>query len=116
MLAHLTLSGEWLRFGFPPPSKEGEDGPKGAAMVGLTRKVFVGHSLHCDGIHHASGSHEGGVGKILSPAFEILLEPRGDGHGEAGFLAAKNRFGEIVFEGFPQDEFGLAAAHFVVGT
>ena len=98
--AHLTLFSEWLRFGFPPPGKEGEDGPKGSAMVGLTRKVLVGHSLHGDGIHHASGSYEGGIGEILRPAFEILLEPRGDGHSKARFLAAKNGFGEIVFEGF----------------
>ena len=59
-------------------------------MVGLTRKMFVGHSLYREGIHHAGGSHEGSIGEILCPAFEILLEPRGDGHGEAGFLAAKN--------------------------
>ena len=69
-------------------------------MVGLTRKMFVGHSLYRYGIHYAGGGYEGGIGEILRPASEILLKPRGDGHGEAGFLAAKNRFGEIVFEGF----------------
>ena len=69
-------------------------------MVGLTRKMFVGHSLYRYGIHYAGGSYEGGIGEILRPAFEILLEPRGDGHSEAGFLTSKNRLWEIVFEGF----------------
>ena len=67
-------------------------------------------------IKNSGGGHEGGLGELFGPAAKILLEPRGDGHGEAGFFAMEDFGRKIVFESFPKNQFGLAAAHFVVGA
>lgn len=99
-----------------PPGEEGKDGPEGAAVIGLAGQVFLRHTTDSGGVEDAGGCDEGGLGQIKSPRLQILLEPSGDRHGEAGLFALKNRFGKVAAESFAQDNLGLATAQFVVGT
>ena len=85
-------------------------------MVGLAGKMFSGHFLDGHRIKNSGGGHEGGLGELFGPAAKILLEPRGDGHGEAGFFAMEDFGWKIVFESFPKNQFRLAAAHFIIGA
>ncbi len=85
-------------------------------MVGFLGEVLLSHFADSGGIENSGGGHEGGLGELFGPAAKILLEPRGDGHGEAGFFAMEDFGRKIVFESFPKNQFGLAAAHFVVGA
>ena len=85
-------------------------------MVGLAGEVLLGHFADSGWIKNSGGSNKGGLGELFGPAAKILLEPRGDGHGEAGFFAMEDFGRKIVFESFPKNQFGLAAAHFVVGA
>ncbi len=78
--------------------------------------MLLGHSLNGGWIKNPCRSHQRGLGEILSPFPKILLQPRGHRHSKTGFFAVKNLMGEIVFEGFPKNQLGLAPAHFVVGT
>ena len=85
-------------------------------MVGLVGEMFPGHFLDGHRIKNSGGGDEGGFSQVLSPLLEILLEPRGDGHGKSGFFAVKNVGRKIMFESLPEDEFGLATSHFVIGS
>jgi len=85
-------------------------------VIGLAGQVFLRHTTDSGGVEDAGGCDEGGLGQIKSPRLQILLEPSGDRHGEAGLFALKNRFGKVAAESFAQDNLGLAAAQFVVGT
>ena len=97
-----------------PPGEEGEDGPEGAAVIGLAGKMFLGHAADGGGIEDAGRFDMGGLGEVEGPALEILLQPGRHGHGEAGFFALEDGFRQIPSQGFPQDQLGLAAAQFVV--
>ena len=66
-------------------------------MIGFLGEVLLGHFADSGWIKNSGGSNKGGLGELFGPAAKILLEPRGDGHGEAGFFAVKNLVGEIVF-------------------
>jgi hypothetical protein len=85
-------------------------------VIRLAGKVLLGHAADGGGIEDAGGGDEGRLGKIQRPRLQILLEPGGDGHGEAGLFALKNGLGEILTEGLAEDDFGLAAAELVVGA
>ena len=85
-------------------------------MVGLAGEMFPGHFLDGHRIKNSGRGDEGGLGQVLSPSLEILLEPRGDGHRKSGFFAVKNLGRKILFEGLAEDEFGLATSHFVIGS
>jgi hypothetical protein len=77
--------------------------------------MFSGHFLNGCRVKNSGGRDEGGFGQVLGPSLEILLEPRGDGHGKSGFFAVKNLRRKIMFESLAEDEFGLATSHFVIG-
>ena len=66
-------------------------------MIGFLGEVLLSHFADSGGIENSGGGHEGGLGELFGPAAKILLEPRGDGHGEAGFFAVENLMGEIIF-------------------
>ena len=52
-----------------PPGEEGEDGPEGAAVIGLAGKMFLGHATDSGGIENAGGGDERRLGEIKSPGF-----------------------------------------------
>ena len=97
-----------------PPGEEGEDGPEGAAVIGLAGEVFFRHPTNGGGIEDAGGGDEGGLGKIKGPGFQVLLEPSGHRHGKARLFALQNGFRQITSESFAQNDFGLATAQLVV--
>ena len=82
----------------------------------MAGEMFLGHFLNGCRVKNSGGRDEGGFGQVLGPSLEILLEPRSDGHRKSGFFAVKNLRRKILFEGLPEDEFGLATSHFVIGS
>ena len=84
-----------------PPGEEGEDGPEGAAVIGLAGKMFLGHAADGGGIEDAGRFDMGGLGEVEGSALQILLQPGRHGHGEAGFFALEDGFRQIPSQGFP---------------
>ena len=66
-------------------------------MIGLSGEMFLGHFSDGRRIENPGGTHQGGVGQVLSPAFQILLKPGGHRHGKAGFFSLQDGFRKIFF-------------------
>lgn len=65
-------------------------------MVGFVVEMFLGHSPDGGRIENSSGLDQRGVRQVLSPGFEVLLEPSGDGHGKSGLFSLEDGGREVV--------------------
>jgi hypothetical protein len=64
-------------------------------VVGLAAQMFLGHSSNGNRIENSGRGHEGSLGEIQGPWFEVLLQPSGDRHGKAGFFSMENGFRQV---------------------